>query len=53
MIDDYDPLIVFNDKISTVNDRIQHETNQVRVFLNDLFNQTQKDSEIRKKYCEI
>ena len=53
MISDYDPLIVFNEKISTVNDRIQHETNQVRIFLNELFNQTPKDSEIKKKYCEV
>ena len=53
MLTDYDPLIIFNEKISTVNDRIQYETNQVRIFLNDLFNQTQKDSEIKKKYCEV
>ena len=53
MISKYDPLIVFNEKISIVNDRIQYETNQVRIFLNELFNQTQKESEIKKKYCEI
>jgi len=53
MLEDYDPLIILNEKISTVNDRIQYETNQVRIFLNELFNQTQKDSEIKKKYCEI
>ena len=53
MIQDYDPLIVFNEKISTVNDKIQYETSQVRIFLNKLFNQTQKESEIREKYCEI
>jgi len=53
MITDYDPLIILNEKISTVNDRIQYEINQVRLFLNELFNQTQKDSDIKKKYCEI
>lgn len=53
MLSDYDPLIVFNEKISTVNDKIQYETNQARIFLNGLFNQTQKESEIREKHCEI
>jgi len=53
MLSDYDPLIVFNEKISTVNDKIQHETNQIRFFLNELFSQTQKESEIKKKNCEI
>ena len=53
MLENYDPLIIFNEKISTVNDKIQHETNQVRLFLNELFNQTPKESEIRKKYCEV
>lgn len=53
MIADYDPLIVFNEKISTINDKVQYETNQLRVFLNKLLNQTQKDSEIREKYCEV
>ena len=53
MLSDYDPLIVFNEKISTVNDKIQHETNQVRIFLNELFNQTLQESEIKKKHCEV
>ena len=53
MLEDYDPLIIFNEKISTVNDRIQCETNQVRFFLNELFNQTPKEAEIKKKYCEV
>jgi hypothetical protein len=53
MIADYDPIIVFNDKISTVNDKIQYETNQARIFLNELFNQTPKDAEVKKKYCEV
>lgn len=53
IIADYDPVIVFNEKISIVNDHIQHETNQARMFLNELFYQTKKESEIRKKYCEV
>ncbi|KAF6246371.1 hypothetical protein C6990_09600 [Nitrosopumilus sp. b3] len=53
MLENYDPLIIFNDKISTVHDRIQHETNQTRIFLNALFNQTLQESKTRKKYCEI
>jgi hypothetical protein len=53
MIIDYDPLIVFNEKISTVNDNIQYKTNQVRLFLNKCTIQSQKDSEIREKYCEV
>ncbi|MBS3923556.1 MAG: hypothetical protein KGZ37_10495 [Nitrosarchaeum sp.] len=53
MITDYDPLIIFNEKISTVNDRIQYEINQIRIFLNELFNQTKIESEIKKKYCQV
>lgn len=53
MIQDYDPLIVLNEKISIVDDRIQYETQQVRIFLNQLINQTEKDSKIKKDYCEI
>ena len=53
MITDYDPLIIFNDKISIVNDKIQYEINQVRLFLNELFNQTPKEAEIKKKYCQV
>jgi len=53
MLENYDPLIILNEKISTVNDRIQHETNQVRIFINELFNQTPQESEIKKKYCEV
>ena len=53
ILSDYDPLIILNEKISNVNDRIQHEINKVRIFLNDLFNQTPQEAEIKKKYCEI
>jgi hypothetical protein len=53
MLSDYDPLIVFNEKISTVNDKIQYETSQIRIFLNELFNQTPQESEIKKKHCEV
>jgi hypothetical protein len=53
MLSDYDPIIVFNEKISIVNDNIQYETNQIRIVLNEWSNQTPKDSEIRKKNCEI
>jgi len=53
MIEDYDPLIIFNEKISAVNDKKQYETSQIRIFLNKLFNQTQNESEIREKYCEV
>ncbi len=50
---DYEPLIVLNEKISIINDNIQYETNQARIFLNQLINQTEKESEIKKKYCEV
>ncbi len=53
MITDYDPLIVFNEKISTISDKLQYETNQSRIFLNELFNQTKIESEIKKKYCQV
>jgi len=53
MITDYDPLIVFNEKISIVNDNNQYETNQARKFLNKLFCQTPIESEIKEKYCEV
>lgn len=53
MLSDYDPIIVFNEKISIINDNTLHETNQGRIFLNKLTNQTPKDSEIKEKYCEI
>ena len=53
MLEEYDPVIVFNDKISTVNDKIQLETTQAREFLNDLFTQPQKGAYTRKKYCEV
>jgi len=53
MITDYDPLIVLNEKISTVNDKIQLETTQARKFLNELFSQPHKVPYIRKKYCEV
>jgi len=52
MISEYDPIIVFNDKISIVNDRIQLEIDQTRKFLNELFSQPQK-LYTRKKYCEV
>ena len=48
MLEEYDPLIIFNDKISTVHDRIQQKTNQARLFLNELFSQEQKPY-IKKK----
>jgi len=53
ILSDYDPLIVLNEKISNVDDRIQYETNQARIFLNELVNQTPQESEIKKKYCEV
>ncbi|NDF25392.1 MAG: hypothetical protein EB149_05345 [Thaumarchaeota archaeon] len=53
IISDYDPLIVVNEKISIVNDYTQYETNQIRALLNSWINQTPKESEIRKDYCEI
>jgi len=53
MLSDYDPLIVLNEKISIVNDRTQLEVNQARIFLNELFNQLQKEPYIRKKYCQV
>jgi hypothetical protein len=53
MLSEYDPLIVLNEKISNVDDRIQYEIRQVRIFLNQLMNQTEKESEIKKKHCEI
>lgn len=53
MLSDYDPLIVVNEKISAVNDHTQYEINQIRTLLNSWINQTTKESEIRKDYCEI
>lgn len=53
MITDYDPLVVFNEKISGVNDNIQHETNNARLFLNEIICQPQNVPYIRKKYCEV
>jgi len=53
MLEDYNPLIVLNEKISIVNDRTQLEVNQARIFLNELFCQTPKEAEIKKKYCEV
>lgn len=53
MVSDYEPLIVVNEKISIVNDFQQYETKQIRILLNSWINQTPKESEIRKDYCEI
>ena len=53
MLSDYEPLIVVNEKISIVNDHTQYETNQIRTLFNSWINQTEKESEIRKDYCEI
>jgi len=53
MLEDYNPLIVLNEKISIVNDRTQLEVNQVRIFLNELFCQTPKQAEIKNKHCEV
>lgn len=53
MIVDYDPLIVLNEKISIISDTIQYEINQARLILNKWMIQSQTNSEIREKYCEV
>lgn len=52
MISDYD-LIIVNEKLRTVSDSCQLSINQINILLNGIINQTEKESEIRKNYCEI
>lgn len=52
MIQDYDPIITLNEKIRIVSDSYQLKINQISILLNEVINQTEEQSEIRKDYCE-
>jgi hypothetical protein len=53
MLSSYDPLIIINEKLRLISDSYQLTIHQINVLLNELINQTENESEIRKNYCEI
>jgi hypothetical protein len=53
LIVDYDPLITVNEKIGIVSDLYQLKINQTNQWINSVINQPEKDSKIKKDYCEI
>lgn len=53
ILSDYDPLVIVNEKLRLISDSCQLTIEQTNILLNELINQTEKESEIRKDYCEI
>ena len=53
MIDNYDPLIIINEKIRVISDLYQLTINQINKLVNEIINQTEEQSKNRKDYCEV
>jgi len=53
LIQDYDLLIIVNQKIREIDDSFQLLLNQTNQWLNSVITQPEKNSKIKKDYCEI
>lgn len=53
MLSSYDPLIIVNERLRWISDTCQLAIEQINILLNEIINQTEKESEIRKDYCEV